>query len=89
MAGIEIEGKGRGPRTEFWKQTPAPRPAPRPLGGDAELWIDLAPNVTLSIALTGDLALSAADLRALRAAAAPLVAELARRGLTAQTQETP
>ena len=59
------------------------------LGRDAELRIDLTPGVSLSIALTGDPALSAADLRALRAAAAPLVAELARRGLTAQTQETP
>ena len=87
MAGIEI--KGRGVRPEFWKQTPAPRPASRPLGRDAELRIDLTPGVSLSIALTGDPALSAADLRALRAAAAPLVAELARRGLTAQTQETP
>ncbi len=92
MAGIEIKGKGRGVRPEFWKQTPVPGPASvpasRPHGGDAELRIDLAPNVSLSIALTGDLALSAAELRALRAAAAPLVAELARRGLTAQTQET-
>jgi len=87
MAGIEI--KGRGVRPEFWKQTPAPGPASRPLGRDAELRIDLTPGVSLSIALTGDPALSAADLRALRAAAAPLVAELARRGLTAQTQETP
>lgn len=95
MAGIDITGKGRAAQTEFWKQRPAreapvPRepirmPGPRPT--DAELRFELAPNVALSIALTGDLALSTDDLRALRAAAAPLVAELARRGLTAQDQE--
>jgi DNA-binding transcriptional MerR regulator len=95
MAGIDITGKGRAARTEFWKQRPAPEAlAPReanrmagPRPPDAELRFELAPNVALSIALTGDLALSTADLRALRAAAAPLVAELARRGLTAQDQE--
>lgn len=107
MAGIDITGKGRAPRKEFWKQAPAraaelvrqpvapgrsmeparaPHPsAPTPL----ELRLELAPNCILSVALTGDVALSTADVHALRAAAAPLVAELARRGLAAQTEETP
>ena len=88
MAGIDLTNTGRGTRKEFWKQSPARVPPVPPVPpGDAVLRIELAPNVALSIALTGDLALSTADLRALRAAAAPLVAELARRGLTAQNQD--
>lgn len=102
MAGIDITGKGRAPRKEFWKQAPARSaelvrvPQPVTPGGvrtqpsaPVELRLELAPNCTLTVALTGDVALSTADVHALRAAAAPLVAELARRGLAAQNQETP
>jgi len=96
MAGIDIAGKGRALRKEFWKQAPArsvePTPArPRPVAErhPVELRLELAPNCMLTVALTGDVALSTADVHALRAAAAPLVAELARRGLAAQNQETP
>jgi DNA-binding transcriptional MerR regulator len=47
-----------------------------------ELRIELAPRVVLSLAVVDDsVALSAADVRAIRAAAAPLVAELASRRL--------
>jgi DNA-binding transcriptional MerR regulator len=96
MAGIELTTKGRAARNEFWKQAPAPvmvppRPAPRPapaaLAAPLELRLELAPGCHLTVAVTGDVALSLADARALRAAAAPLVAELARRGLAAQNQE--
>jgi DNA-binding transcriptional MerR regulator len=96
MAGVDIAGKGRAPRKEFWKQAPArtvestptrPRPVAEP--HPVELRLELAPNCMLTVALTGDVALSTADVHALRAAAAPLVAELARRGLAAQNQETP
>jgi DNA-binding transcriptional MerR regulator len=100
MAGLDIAGKGRAPRKEFWKQAPArsaelvrvpqpvtPMAAPTP--APVELRLELAPNCILTVALTGDVALSTADVHALRAAAAPLVAELARRGLAAQNQETP
>jgi DNA-binding transcriptional MerR regulator len=50
----------------------------------AELRLELAPGVTVSIALPANapVSLSPDDVRALRAAAAPLVSELAHRGLT-------
>jgi len=44
--------------------------------------LELAPGAVLTFAVPDGIAISSADLRALRAAAAPLVAELARRGLT-------
>ncbi len=91
MAGIDLASTGRAARKEFWKEPPVRAPKPRPalVPSDATLELALAPNISLSIALTGDVAVSTADLRALRAAAAPLLAELARRGLTAHNQETP
>ncbi|HWU86569.1 MAG TPA: MerR family transcriptional regulator [Kofleriaceae bacterium] len=55
----------------------APAPAP------VELRVELAPGVSLSIAMSDDIALSSADVRAIRAAAAPLLAELAHCRLTA------
>jgi hypothetical protein len=64
-----------------------PAPAPAPALGLApatlapppvELRLELAPGLSLSIAMSDDLALSTADVRAIRAAAAPLLAELAR-----------
>ena len=48
--------------------------APSPV----ELRLELAPGISLSIAMSQDLALSTADVRAIRAAAAPLMTELAR-----------
>ncbi|HEY4240726.1 MAG TPA: MerR family transcriptional regulator, partial [Kofleriaceae bacterium] len=69
MAGVELTGKGRAPRKEFWKQAPAAVVAvkrPQPV----ELRLELAPNCTLTIAVAGDVALSTADVDALRAAAA-------------------
>jgi DNA-binding transcriptional MerR regulator len=48
--------------------------SPAPL----ELRVELSPGVTLSIAVSDDIALSTADVRAIRAAAAPLLDELAR-----------
>jgi DNA-binding transcriptional MerR regulator len=52
-----------------------------------ELRVELAPNVSLMIAMPDDIALSSADVRAIRAAAAPLVAELARCRLTQGGEE--
>jgi DNA-binding transcriptional MerR regulator len=43
-----------------------------------ELRVELAPGVSISIAMSDDIALTTADVRAIRAAAAPLLAELAR-----------
>jgi len=76
--------------------TPAPAPAPAPRMqpapatlGASELRVQLAPNVFITIAMPdgGALALSHADVRAIRAAAAPLVAELAHRQLTPHAGE--
>jgi DNA-binding transcriptional MerR regulator len=88
MSGIELGGKTRATRKEFWKAPPvaAPRPTPTPTPRSApvELRIELAPGVALVIALSNDAPISPADVRAVRAAAAPLVTELAHRGLTSE-----
>jgi hypothetical protein len=48
-----------------------------------ELRVELAPNVILSLSVVDDsIAISPADVRAIRAAAAPLMAELASRRIT-------
>ena len=62
---------------------PAMRGAPsRSDAPPVELRIELAPNVVLSLAVVDDrVAVSPADVRAIRAAAAPLLAELASRRL--------
>jgi DNA-binding transcriptional MerR regulator len=61
----------------------APAPAGNAPRGAVELRIELAPNVILSLSVVDDaVAISPADVRALRAAAAPLVAELASRRIT-------
>jgi hypothetical protein len=48
----------------------------------AELRIELAPGSYIVIAIREGATISPADIRALREAAAPLVTELAQRGLT-------
>ncbi len=92
MSGIQLPPAARPARKEFWKAepsaAPAPAPAPAPVSAPAagarvtpapvELRVELAPGVSLSIAMSEDVALTTADVRAIRAAAAPLVAELAR-----------
>jgi DNA-binding transcriptional MerR regulator len=59
---------------------PASTPSAAVIGAPApvELRVELLPGVSLSIAMSDDVALSTADVRAIRAAAAPLIAELAR-----------
>lgn len=74
-----------------------PSPARPVMSGDqrgerlapAELRVELAPNIYITIAMPehGALALTHADVRAIRAAAAPLVAELAHRQLTPHAGE--
>ena len=89
---------GRATRRDFWKRDVEPGPIQltpgKPVVGlvvpatggpiaPTELRVELAPNVSLVIALPEDaVSISSADVRAFRAAAAALVAELARRGLT-------
>ena len=53
-----------------------------------ELRVELAPHISLSIAMPPDgVAISHADVAAIRAAAAPLIAELARRQLAVHAGE--
>jgi len=102
LSGVALAGKGRAPaRKEFWKREPVASPAPAPPApamerrmapaplAPAELRIEIAPNIHVTIAMPdgGALALTHADVRAIRAAAAPLVAELANRQLTPHAGE--
>jgi DNA-binding transcriptional MerR regulator len=87
LTGVTLPAKSRATRTEFWKREPpkvsaaakveAAAPAP------VEVRVELAPGVHVVIALPEGASIASADVHALRAAAAPFVAELARRGLTA------
>ncbi len=97
MSGIELPGtsKKAAARKDFWKAEPKaveptrvapPREIPR-AAGPAELRVDLAPNVSISIELSSDVSISLADVAAIRAAAAPLIAELARRQLAMHAEE--
>ena len=94
MSGVELPARPRAARKDFWRReaepTPAPAPTPaQPLAATpVALAIRLAPNVSLSISLpeTG-VSVDSADLDAIRAAAASLLAELARRRLTANDPE--
>ena len=99
MSGIELAGAPpeRRARREFWKReaalmpapiTPEPRALPTPIPSPLELRLELAPGTSLVVALADDVSLNPADIRALRAAAAPLVAELARRKLIAPAPGT-
>jgi DNA-binding transcriptional MerR regulator len=77
---IHSSPEARGPRPEA-----GPSPSP-----SFELRLELGPTATLVIAVPDDAAISLTptDVRALRAAAAPLVSELARRGLAAHALGT-
>ena len=101
MSGVQVgTGKAKAGRKDFWKReaepeakpAPAPLPqlAPRAPAARSTIHIPLEGNVSIAIAVSDDaaVALSAADIRALRAAAAPLVAELAKRGLIAPERGT-
>ncbi|MBA3457878.1 MAG: MerR family transcriptional regulator [Deltaproteobacteria bacterium] len=90
-------------RKEFWKREPVassapsmsdPGPAvmarPSPQLAPVELRVPIGPNIYVTIAMPDDggaFSLSLADVRAIRAAAAPLVAELAHRQLTPHAGE--
>jgi DNA-binding transcriptional MerR regulator len=104
MSGVALPAKAepaRAARKEFWKREPtqasalAARPSEAPIteallppSERAELRIELAPGAVLSIAVADGVSFTSADVRALRAVAAPLVTELAKRGLTAHVLGT-
>ena len=97
MSGVALAGiRTPVSRDAFWKRAPAqleaagagpgmvsPEPieAPRQAAGGVELRIELAPEVVLSLSAADGVAVSPADVRAIRAAAAPLLAELVSRRL--------
>jgi DNA-binding transcriptional MerR regulator len=98
MSGVALPSAARpAARAAFWKREPgqgelvaspadgapvAARESRNPPPGAVELRIELAPQVVLSLSVTGDeVAVFPADVRAIRAAAAPLLAELASRRL--------
>ncbi len=85
MSGVAIATSAPAARNEFWKRSPehpynvAPGVVPLPLAPAApvdhvELRIQLSADLTLSLAVPDGISLSPADVRALRAAAAPLIA---------------
>jgi DNA-binding transcriptional MerR regulator len=93
MSGVTLPEQSRAAsRREFWKrEAVAPEPTPQPARvivshdpqptPELELRIQLAPHITLSLAVAENgISLTPAEVSALRAAAAPLV-ELARRQL--------
>ncbi len=93
MSGVKVE-RSRAGRKEFWKRAPQPSPSPAPAPvvtpSPIEVRLQLSPHVALALsALDQPIQLSPADLQALRAAAAPLLAELARRGITPTLEEAP
>jgi len=101
MSGVTLTRAGKTARRDFWKREPLPAPPaapaspyrsppPSPPQTPFELRLELAPDISLVVAIGDDVALSLspADVRALRAAAAPLVAELAMRGLAARGSGT-
>jgi hypothetical protein len=93
MSGVAIAASAPAARTEFWKRAPETMPVvvplpptfvPPPAADSVELRIQLAPGLSLSIAVPDGISLSPADVRALRAAAAPLI-EVATATLGANT----
>jgi DNA-binding transcriptional MerR regulator len=88
MSGVAMTtaSVGRATRSEFWKREPVASPPPpkttpaRPLVARAvdpvpevELRIQLAPGITISLAVPDGISLNPAEVHALRVAAAPLV----------------
>ncbi len=94
MSGVAIATSAPAARSEFWKRAPEPTvpvvvplpPAfvPPPIDDSVELRIQLTHELSLSIAVPNGISLSPADVRALRAAAAPLI-ELAKTTLGSNT----
>ena len=87
LTGVQLPARPRAARAEFWKREAPKASTPPPVQAAAsappvEVRIELAANVHVAIALPEGASLTSADVHALRVAAAPFVAELARRGLT-------
>lgn len=90
LTGVTLPARAKIARQEFWKKAPAPSVAsPKAVrAAPVEVRIELAPGAVVTVALPEGASLTSADVHALRAAAAPFVAELAKRGLTAPDRGT-
>ena len=88
ITGVDLPPRPKA-RREFWRDTPAPTPVSVETPAQAvEVRIQLGRNVSLHVEVpAGGVALSSADVDALRAAAAPLIDALADRQLTVKTQQ--
>jgi hypothetical protein len=83
MSGVEVPAQRPAlTRKEFWKVAAHESEPMAPPVKQVELRLELAPDVTLAFAAPDGIALSSDDVNAIRAAAAPLMAELARSRLT-------
>ncbi|MFN0251818.1 MAG: MerR family transcriptional regulator [Kofleriaceae bacterium] len=105
MSGVSVAGTTANPspastREAFWKREPvdtnvvraAVAQAPAPVDNAApavSISIELAPHISITLPMTPGVTLSRADVRALRAAAAPLLNELANRRLLEKPANTP
>jgi DNA-binding transcriptional MerR regulator len=94
MSGVELPAPSKAPvRAAFWKREaqtadlPAMPAAAVPSASPVELRLELAPGAVLALSVDASAAvtLTPADVRALRAAAAPLLAELASRRLASHS----
>ncbi len=75
MSGVTLTAPRR---SQFWKQA-----------ATVEQRVEIAPGLALAVQMPVDTALTPADVRALRTAAAPLIAELARRQSATNTGDAP
>lgn len=90
MSGVSVAGTTANPspsstREEFWKREPVETRSPTPVESAApavSISIEIAPHISITLPMPSGVSLSQADVRAIRAAAAPLVTELAKRHLT-------
>lgn len=93
ISGVALTTGKRAARKDFWKQSPDSTPTiphvtrPVPSRGiqPAELRVEVAPGVSVVVALPTErsISISPADVHAVRVAAAAVVTELANRGLIA------
>ena len=90
MSGVSVAGTQAHPsgREEFWKREPVEIVEPRPstpvedAAPAVSISIELAPHISLTLPIPPGGSLTHTDVRALRAAAAPLLDELAKRHLS-------
>lgn len=93
LAGVEVAPAPRPTaRAEFWRArpaTPVPATVPAAAASALALRVELELGGGLRLSLTPDRPLTDADVAALHAAAAPLIAELTRRHLVTPPEASP